>query len=105
MGLELRARSFTAGRASQFFGVPIMARIGSFTLLAVFATLTAGLLVAEEKPQASAETVQDLVFFADKQPVLIRLRVVVDGKPFRAGYQAAADAYVRGLFKHLDRNG
>ena len=44
---------------------------------------------------------QDLVFFSDTRPVLIRLHVRVDGKP----YGAAWEAYVQELFNYLDRNG
>jgi Ca2+-binding EF-hand superfamily protein len=44
---------------------------------------------------------QDLVFFSDTRPVLIRLHVRVDGKP----YGAAWEAYVHELFNYLDRNG
>jgi Ca2+-binding EF-hand superfamily protein len=44
---------------------------------------------------------QDVVFFSDTRPVLIRLHVRLDGKP----YGAAWEAYVHELFNYLDRNG
>jgi Ca2+-binding EF-hand superfamily protein len=47
------------------------------------------------------DDVQDAVFFSDTRPVLIRLHVRVDGKP----YHAAWEAYVHELFNYLDRNG
>jgi Ca2+-binding EF-hand superfamily protein len=47
------------------------------------------------------DDVQDVVFFSDTRPVLIRLHVRVDGKP----YYAAWEAYVHELFNYLDRNG
>jgi Ca2+-binding EF-hand superfamily protein len=47
------------------------------------------------------DDVQDVVFFSETRPVLIRLHVRVDGKP----YAAAWETYVRELFNYLDRNG
>jgi len=44
---------------------------------------------------------QDVVFFSDTRPVLIRLHVRLDGKP----YGAAWETYVHELFNYLDRNG
>jgi Ca2+-binding EF-hand superfamily protein len=51
-------------------------------------------------PAADASDVQDLIFFSDTRPVMIRLHVRVDGKP----YGVAWDAYVKDLFNYLDRN-
>jgi Ca2+-binding EF-hand superfamily protein len=48
-----------------------------------------------------ADDTQDIVFFSEMRPVLIRLHVRVDGKP----YGAAWEAYVHELFTYLDRNG
>ncbi len=62
---------------------------------------------APAEPPAPAVTdvddddAQDVVFFSDTRPVLIRLHVRVDGKP----YGAAWEAYVHELFNYLDRNG
>jgi Ca2+-binding EF-hand superfamily protein len=56
---------------------------------------------APAAPAADDEDAQDVVFFSDTRPVLIRLHVRVDGKP----YGAAWEAYVHELFNYLDRNG
>jgi Ca2+-binding EF-hand superfamily protein len=45
--------------------------------------------------------VQDLVFLGDKRPVLLRLRVTIDGKP----YYTAWEGFMDKLFRHLDTNG
>jgi Ca2+-binding EF-hand superfamily protein len=71
-------------------------------LAAVLAVLPAP--AAPPAPAATEvddEDVQDVVFFSDTRPVLIRLHVRVDGKP----YGAAWEAYVQELFNYLDRNG
>src|SRR5262245_65519686 len=44
--------------------------------------------------------VQDLVFFGDSRPVLIRLRIQNGGRPFRQVW----DDVVSGIFKKLDAN-
>jgi len=44
---------------------------------------------------------QDVMFFSSTRPVLLRLHVQVDGKP----YTALWDGYIDRLFKFLDRNG
>ncbi len=44
---------------------------------------------------------QDVIFFAEDRPVLIRLHVHVDGKP----HGAAWDRYAKKLFAFLDRDG
>src|SRR6516165_1120975 len=51
--------------------------------------------------QPSDRDYQDVVYFADGQPVLIRLHVRVDGQPLAAVW----DEYVTRVFKHLDANG
>jgi Ca2+-binding EF-hand superfamily protein len=48
-----------------------------------------------------ARDAQNVVFFSEARPVLIRLRIRVDGKPFRAAW----DAYMDALFRHLDADG
>jgi Ca2+-binding EF-hand superfamily protein len=44
---------------------------------------------------------QDIVYFADKRPVLLRLHVTIDGKPVVAAW----DEYVARIFRYLDANG
>ena len=48
---------------------------------------------------------QDVVLLADKQPVLIRLHLQIDGKPFHAVHKEALESYLDALFKELDANG
>jgi Ca2+-binding EF-hand superfamily protein len=60
---------------------------------------------AEGGPKADADKGQDIIFLAPSRPVLIRLRVEVDGKPLRETARAATEEYLRALFRHLDRNG
>ncbi len=45
--------------------------------------------------------VQTLVYLAEDRPVLLRLHVLIDGKP----YPAAWDAWMKKLFDYLDVNG
>jgi len=51
------------------------------------------------------EDVQDILFAAESGPILIRLHIRLDGKPFRTAHQALWDNYVQNLFRHLDRKG
>ncbi len=44
---------------------------------------------------------QDVVWFAETQPLLIRLRLTVNGRPLSAVW----DEYVTKVFRHLDTNG
>jgi Ca2+-binding EF-hand superfamily protein len=73
--------------------------------------LLAGLLVGSvaaggaEPAKPAAEEVQNVLFLGPSVPLLIRLHIDIDGKPFRARHRAAWDAYDRALFRHLDRNG
>ncbi len=62
------------------------------------------LLLASGGAQA-ADDVQDLVFQGAKQPLVIRLHVRIDGKPFRAAHHEAWHDYVAHLFRQLDRDG
>jgi Ca2+-binding EF-hand superfamily protein len=64
-------------------------------------------MAADEKPaqRGAAEDVQDIVFFGDKQPLLIRLHLMIDGKPFQTVHRTALDGYLAALFTHLDANG
>jgi Ca2+-binding EF-hand superfamily protein len=52
-----------------------------------------------EPPQA--DDVQDLVFFHDAQPLFLRLRISVDGKPYRSYWTEA----ITKLHKFLDTDG
>jgi Ca2+-binding EF-hand superfamily protein len=73
--------------------------------VAAAAGLAFGGRAADEAAPPAGPDVQDIVFFADTRPVLIRLHVRIDGKPFREVFRAAVDEYVKRLFRHLDRNG
>jgi Ca2+-binding EF-hand superfamily protein len=53
-----------------------------------------------EDPSAAAE-VQDVVFFSEARPILFRLHLVADGKPFAARWEA----FLGKLFAALDRDG
>jgi Ca2+-binding EF-hand superfamily protein len=71
-------------------------------LAAVLAVLPAPAAApAPTVPAVDDSDVQDVIFFSDTRPVLIRLHVRVDGKP----YGAAWGAYVKELFNYLDSNG
>jgi Ca2+-binding EF-hand superfamily protein len=59
----------------------------------------------ETAPALASADALDLVFFADKRPVLIRLHVRIDGLPFRDAFAAAWNDYIEHLFRYLDRNG
>jgi Ca2+-binding EF-hand superfamily protein len=71
-------------------------------LLVALAAALAVLPAPAAPPEAAVddEDVQDVVFFSDTRPVLIRLHVRVDGKP----YGSAWETYVHELFNYLDRN-
>ncbi len=80
----------------------------------LMAALTAALLpwwaAAEDQPAAqpaevAGRDVQDLVFFATERPVLIRLHLRVNGRPFRDAFDAAWNDYLKALFGALDRDG
>jgi Ca2+-binding EF-hand superfamily protein len=49
--------------------------------------------------------VQDLIFFGDDWPVLIRLHVRVDGLPYQDAFETAWQDYLKHLFHYLDRDG
>jgi Ca2+-binding EF-hand superfamily protein len=68
--------------------------------------LSACLVLAEPskpvpKPPAWTDKAQDVVFLSEARPVLIRLHVLVDGKPVKAAW----DEFMHRLFAHLDVNG
>jgi Ca2+-binding EF-hand superfamily protein len=51
--------------------------------------------------EGAKDAYQDILYFADSRPVLIRLHVTVDGRPLSAVW----DDYVTKVFKYLDANG
>ena len=50
---------------------------------------------AADGPAAAADDVQDVVFFGEGRPLLIRLHVRIDGKPFRTAFRVAFDEYIK----------
>ena len=48
---------------------------------------------------------QDVVLLADKRPVLLRLHLQIDGRPFQAVHKEALDGYLAALFTQLDADG
>src|SRR6185369_13927208 len=58
-----------------------------------------------EKPRprdpGAAPDVQDVVFLGKSRPVMLRLHLQVDGKPYSQGW----NDYVQKLFKYADRDG
>jgi Ca2+-binding EF-hand superfamily protein len=73
------------------------------TLLVAALALLAGTAVTWAAPDTG--DVQDIVFLGDARPVLIRVHVRIDGRPYKAVSEAAWDDYVRALFRQLDQNG
>ena len=63
------------------------------------------LAAATPADPAPADDVQDVVLLADKQPVLLRLHLRIDGQPFRAVHKEALDGYLDALFRQLDSDG
>jgi Ca2+-binding EF-hand superfamily protein len=58
-------------------------------------------LRVQPKGAPASATTQDIVYFDETRPILIRLHVEVDDRDF----DAAWDEYVEALFKFLDRDG
>ena len=73
--------------------------------LAAVAFSAAAIALAKSEGLAPGDDVQDLVLLADKQPVLIRLHLQIDGKPFQAVHKEALESYLAALFNQLDANG
>ena len=65
----------------------------------------AAIVLAESEGPAPADDVQDIVLLTDKQPVLIRLHLQIDGKPFQTVHKEALEGYLSALFNQLDANG
>src|SRR6516164_610366 len=66
--------------------------------LAIRPTVAAG---ADTEPEPTmTDDVQDIVFFSETRPVLIRLHIRLDGK----SYQAAWEEFLRHLLGYLDKD-
>jgi Ca2+-binding EF-hand superfamily protein len=73
--------------------------------------LTIGLVLcvvaSSQEPASSTrrrlapQEVQDLVFLSETRPLLVRLHIQIDGKPFSLAW----DRYMEDLFDYLDRDG
>ncbi|MBI1915992.1 MAG: EF-hand domain-containing protein [Planctomycetes bacterium] len=74
-------------------------------LAALAAALLPAAARAEDKPKridpSSAPDVQDVIFYGKTRPVLMRLHILVDGKP----YSEAWDNYIKARFDYADRDG
>src|SRR4051812_42194224 len=73
-----------------------------FTAFGVSATPQAA-RADEPRPRdpGAAPDVQDVIFLGKSRPVMLRLHLTVDGKPFSQGF----DDYLRKLFRYADRDG
>src|SRR5262245_37429343 len=71
----------------------------SLPLCLLVLALLATAAPAAEKPKAASD-VQDLVFLAEGRPLLIRLHIRLDGKP----YLAAWEEFVNYVFDQYDKN-
>jgi len=79
-------------------------RVRSLLLLLAL-PLIPWLAVAEEPaslPESQAASdIEDLIYFGEQHPVVLRLHLRIDGRPFRAVW----DEYLTHLFHFLDRDG
>src|SRR5947208_9305119 len=57
------------------------------------------------EPAADADATQTVVLLTQAGPVLLRLRLLVDGRPFNSVRRAAEEDYLLALFRHLDADG
>jgi Ca2+-binding EF-hand superfamily protein len=64
-----------------------------------------GAWVVAAEPRTDADDVRDVVFQGDAGPVLLRLHIRIDGRPFRMVYREAWDEYLKALFRQLDQDG
>lgn len=82
----------------------MIARGRTALLAGLMITTLSTSLRADDVPRASATAadsdVQDLVLLGPTRPVILRLRILLDGKPFRAAWQARFDE----LFAAEDRD-
>jgi Ca2+-binding EF-hand superfamily protein len=74
----------------------MMARVGAALIASLIFLTTSARLLADD----AASDAQDLVLLGPTRPVLLRLRITLDGKPFRAQWQARFDE----LFEQEDRD-
>ncbi len=74
-----------------------------FLLLAVVVCccIRSGAADPGRSPGQPPPAAQDLVYFAESRPILLRLQVTVDGRPLPAAW----DDFLGRVFKHLDANG
>lgn len=72
-------------------------------LLLALASALLGRGTDPERPDPDA--VRDFIFLADRRPVLIRLHVQIDGRPFGIVQRELWDRYYRRLFRWLDCDG
>jgi Ca2+-binding EF-hand superfamily protein len=56
---------------------------------------------AAHAPAAAVNDVQDIIYFGAGRPVLLRVHIRIDGKPF----EAAWEGYLRELFRYVDADG
>src|SRR5262245_38946427 len=63
--------------------------------------LCCGLVSAAPLRELTKEDSQDLIFLSPGKPILVRVFVVVDGKPF----SQVLDGWAKELFEYLDRDG
>jgi Ca2+-binding EF-hand superfamily protein len=60
---------------------------------------------AVEPGPDSRDDCQDLLFLGESRPVLFRLRIQIDGEPYRAYHRKVWEDCIKVLFAHADRNG
>jgi Ca2+-binding EF-hand superfamily protein len=76
--------------------------------IAMAAALASWLVATEDRPRpaearslALPRDVQDLIYFSDSRPRLLRLHIRIDGKPFRDSWED----FLTALFAYVDRDG
>ncbi len=79
--------------------------LAALGLLLAFATAADSPRSTTGNGQRAMDDVQDVVFLGENPPLLIRLHVRIDGRPYQAVGREAWDDYVRALFRQLDQNG
>jgi Ca2+-binding EF-hand superfamily protein len=85
------------------FCCPCLRRLVALTGVTLAAlTLAVAASADPQEPQApTLDDRHDVVFLAEARPILIRMRIQLDGKPV----QAAWDNFIQHLFTYLDING
>src|SRR5262245_24282127 len=74
---------------------------GTAAFLLALLSPVSNIVHADDAKDTDAEDFQDLVFLGDHGPVILRLHILIDGKPFATVWDDA----IRSLFNYLDRNG